>query len=83
MGAYSRFGPCAQPARCRLEQMGFHTRDLRDGVEWLLAAVTFIKATYPLRQVHRISPGNGSPFDALGMHANLTTPFQKMYRYSA
>ena len=43
----------------------------------------FINAAKPLRQMHPISPGNGSPLFVLSVHANLTKPFQKMYRYSA
>ena len=33
--------------------------------------------------VHRISPGNGSPFDALSVDANLKKLPRQMYGYSA
>jgi len=61
----------------------FHTGDSHELARLLLATVPFINATKPLRQVHRIFPGNGSPFVVLSVHANLKKPFQDAYRYCA
>jgi hypothetical protein len=61
----------------------FHTGGSHELARLLLATVPFIDATKPLRQVHRIFPGNGSPFVVLSVHANLKKAFQDAYRYCA
>ena len=57
--------------------MGFHTRDLRDGVRWLLATVAFHRCDLAASSGAPDLPEERVPFVALSVDANLTKPFQR------